>query len=356
VEVSVETNAKNGTKERVKSSYRQLPPMQVQFGYRAEAEGHQPDDLLRYASLAQKMGFDFIPISDHFQPWFHTHAACPFAWSWISAAAATIPTVKFGTIVTAPIGRYHPAVIAQAFATIDAMFPGRIFIALGTGEAMNDSPLGYGWPKFTERLERVKESIEIIRKLWTEDFVDYSGRYYTLRQANLYTKPRKRIPLYVAGNGPKAAALVGKYADGYATAGTAKENLKRLWPIIVENARVAGRDASKFCKNVELLVSYSKNYDDALASARRWKSTLIPNIFNLPVADPRELERLGNQISDSELANACTITSDPEDLVKQAQGAIDLGFNEIQLHSASPSEEEFLKTCKEEVLPQLKRG
>jgi len=341
-------------RELVKFSSCRPQPMRVQFGYRAEAEGHQPDDLLKYAALAQQIGFDFIPISDHFQPWFHTRAACPFAWSWISAAAATIPSVRFGTIVTAPIGRYHPAVIAQAFATMDAMFPGRIFIALGTGEAMNDSPLGYDWPKFEERLERVKESIEIIQQLWTENFVDYTGKYYTIKKANLYTKPKTRIPLYVAANGPKAAELVGKYADGYATTDPVKENIKQLWPIIARAAESAGRDASKLSKNVELFVSYSKNYDDALASTRRWKSGLIPNILDLPVADPRELERLGNQVSDSELANAWTITDDPKDIVEKAHRAIDLGYNEIQLHSASPSEEEFLRICKDEVLPQLK--
>lgn len=330
--------------------------MRVQFGYRAEAEGHQPNDLLRYASLAQKAGFDFIPISDHFQPWFHTHAACPFAWSWISAAAATIPSVRFGTIVTSPIGRYHPAVIAQAFATMDSMFPGRVFIALGTGEAMNGSPLGYPWPKFAERLERVKESIEIMRQLWTSDFVNYSGTYYTLTGANLYTKPRTKIPIYVAENGPHAATLVGKYADGYATVDPVKENIKHLWPIIDQAAREVGRDASKLSKNVELLVSYSKNYDEALASARRWKSALIPNILNLPIADPRELEQRGNEISDSELAKVWTITTDPEDIVKKVQSATDLGYDEIQLHSASPSEEEFLEMCDKELLPHLKEN
>lgn len=329
--------------------------MKVQFGYRAEAEGHQPTDLLQYAALAQKAGFDFIPISDHFQPWFHTNAACPFAWSWISAAAAIVPTVRFGTIVTAPIGRYHPAVIAQAFATMDYMFPNRLFIAVGTGEAMNDSPLGYPWPKFPERLERVKESIEIMRKLWTSDFVSYTGSYYTLKDANLYTKPRGKIPILVAANGPKAAALVGQYGDGYATVDPVKENIKHLWPIIEQAAKDAGRDASKLSKNVELFVSYSKNYDDALKSAKRWKSGLIPNILNLPIADPRELERRGNQIPDSQLANAWTVTTEPEDIIKKVEAAISLGYDEVQLHSASPSEEEFIAMAQKDILPHLNR-
>ena len=239
---------------------------------------------------------------------------------------------------------------------MDSMFPGRVFIALGTGEAMNDSPLGYPWPKFDERLERVKESIEIIRQLWTSDFVNYSGTYYTLKNANLYTKPRTQIPIYVAESGPHAATLVGKYADGYATVDPVKENIKQLWPIIDQAAREVGRDANKLSKNVELFVSYSKNYDEALVSARRWKSGLIPNILNLRVADPRELERRGDEISDSELAKVWTITTDPEDIMRKVQSAINLGYDEIQLHSASPSEEEFLEMCDRELLPNLKEN
>jgi coenzyme F420-dependent glucose-6-phosphate dehydrogenase len=329
--------------------------MQIRFGYRAEAEGHPPDELLKYAALAHKFGFDFIPISDHFHPWFHTNAACPFAWSWISAAAATIPNIRLGTIVTAPIGRYHPAVIAQAFATMDAMFPNRMFLALGTGEAMNDSPLGYPWPKFPERLERLKESLEIIRSLWASDFVNYSGEYYTLKDAKLYTKPKGRIPIYVAANGPQAASLVGKYADGYATVDPLMGNIKNLWPIIDGAAKEAGRDASQLTKNVELFFSYSQNYDEALASARKWKSALIPNILNLPIHDPRELERQGNEISDDELAKVWTITTEAEPIIKKVEEAIALGYDEIQLHSASPSEENFLQMCNRDVLPQLKQ-
>jgi len=329
--------------------------MRIEFGYRAEAEGHQPDNLLKYATLAQRVGFDFIPISDHFQPWFHTNAACPFAWSWISAAAATIPQVRFGTIVTAPIGRYHPAVIAQAFATMDAMFPNRIFIALGTGEAMNDSPMGYPWPRFPERLERVKESLEIIRQLWTSDLVNYSGQYYTLKDARLYTKPKGRVPILVAANGPHAAALAGKYADGYATIDPLMDNIKNEWPIIEQAAKHAGRDPSGFRKNVELFFSYSEDYDAALASAGRWKPALIPDILNLPVADPRELERRGKQVSDEELKRTWTITTDAGDILRKAERAVALGFNEIQFHSASPSEEEFLEMCSKDILPHLKQ-
>ncbi len=325
----------------------------IRFGYRAEQEGHQPSRLLKLARLAHLAGFEFMPISDHFHPWFHKGAAGAFAWSWISAAAALVPTMKFGPMVAAPIGRYHPAIIAQAFATMDEMFPGRFFLGLGTGEAMNEFPLGFKWPKFEERLRRLKETLEIIRALWTSDFVDYRGNFYNLKKANLYTKPKSEIPIYVVANGPKSAVLAGTYGDGYGTIDTMRSKFKELWGVIERAAKKAGRDPAKISRNIELFVSYNEDYDKALKSTRKWKSGLIPNVFNLPIYDPRDLERKGNQHSDSELSEVWTITTESEQLIKKAEDAIAIGFNEIQFHSASPSEEEFLSICKKEVLPYL---
>lgn len=326
----------------------------IMFGYRAEEEGHQPSRLLELAALARKAGFQFMPISDHFHPWFHTGAAGGFAWSWMSAAAALIPDLKFGAMVAAPIGRYHPAIIAQAFATMDEMFPDRFFLGLGTGEAMNEVPLGFKWPKFEERLTRVKESLEIIRKLWNSDFVNYTGEFYTISGANLYTKPKTQIPIYVVANGPKSAVLVGRYGDGYGTIDPMRSKFKELWAIVERSAKEAGRDPAKISRNIELFVSYDKNYDNALKSAGKWKSGLIPNVFNLPIYDPRELEKRGNLHSDSEIEKVWTIATSGEELLKLAEEAIQLGFNEIQFHSASPNEERFLDLCAKEVLPHLK--
>lgn len=325
----------------------------IEFGYRAEQEGHQPSVLLKLARLAQEAGFQFMPISDHFHPWFHTGAAGGFAWSWISAAAASVPEIRFGPMVAAPIGRYHPAIIAQSFATMDEMFPGRFFLGLGTGEAMNEVPLGYAWPKFEERLERLRESVEIIRALWSTDFVNYEGRYYSLSGANLYTKPRTSIPIYLAANGPKTAALVGQYADGYVTINPTLIRFNELLSIIERTARDAGRDPAQISKHIELFVSYGEDYDKAVKAARKWKSGLIPDVFNSRIYDPRELERRGNEFPDSELAQVWTVVTSGEEVIKKAEDAIRLGFNEIELHSASADEEEFLSVCRQDVLPYL---
>jgi coenzyme F420-dependent glucose-6-phosphate dehydrogenase len=294
-----------------------------------------------------------MPVSDHFHPWFHSGAAAGFAWTWISAAAATVPEIRLGPLVATPIGRYHPAIIAQAFATMDEMFPGRFFLGLGTGEAMNEVPLGFPWPKFEDRLERLKESVEIIRALWSSDFVKYEGKFYSLNGANLYTKPRTRIPIYLAANGPKAAALVGEYGDGYVTINPMLPKFKELWSIIEQTAKGAGRDPASITKHIELWVSYSEDYDKALKAARKWKSGLIPDVFNSPIYDPRELEKRGNEYSDLELSRVWTIVTHGEELIKKAEDAIAMGFNQIEFHSASTSEEKFLDVCGKNVLPYL---
>jgi len=326
----------------------------VTFGYHAEAEVHQPSELLKLALQAHHSGFDFIAISDHFHPWFHTHAASCFAWSWITAAAATVPSVKLGPIVSGAIGRYNPALIAQAFATMDEMFPGRFFLGLGTGEAMNEIPLGISWPKFDERLQRLKETVEIIRALWTTEFVDYNGKCYSVKGANLYTKPRTKIPIYMAASGPRSAALVGSYADGYAAVDHLLPRFKEIWRAIESSAKKAGRDPLEISKNIELFVSYDKDYARALSSVRKWKPVLIPDVVNQPIYDPRELEDRGSHIDDSEIKKTWEIATDVEQLIKKAESVISVGFNEVQFHSSSPSEEEFMRACRKEVLPYLK--
>jgi coenzyme F420-dependent glucose-6-phosphate dehydrogenase len=326
----------------------------ILVGYHAEAEGHQPSELLNLALEAHRSGFDFIAISDHFHPWFHTHAASCFAWSWISAAAATVPKVKLGPLVSAAIGRYNPALIAQSFATMDEMYPGRFFLGLGTGEAMNEIPVGIPWPKFGERLQRLKETVEIIRALWTKEFVDYQGQYYSLKGANLYTKPRTKIPIYIPASGPKSAALVGSHADGYATVDHLLPRFNEIWRAIESSAKKAGRDPLAITKNVELFVSYDKDYSKALSSTRKWKPVLIPHVINQPIYDPRQLESYGSKIDDSEIEKTWAIVTSAEQLIKKVESVISIGFNEVQFHSSSPSEEEFMRVCSKEVLPYLK--
>jgi len=189
----------------------------MKFGFRAVSEQFPPKELLKQAKDVDRAGFDFITISDHFHPWFHTDAQSPFSWVWIASAAQATNNIHIGTGVTSPIFRYNPGVIAQAFATLDSLYPGRIFLTLGTGEGMNEVPLGYVWPPYSERAEKLEEALEIIRSLWGGNFVDYNGKHFKLRGANLYTKPKGTIPVFVAARGMNMARFSGRIADGIYT-------------------------------------------------------------------------------------------------------------------------------------------
>jgi len=194
----------------------------VSFGLNVSQEDHDPVELLEQAKRAEDAGFEVAWSSDHFHPYyhespFHKRASCGFAWVWMGAAGVQTRKIKLGTMVTSLLGRYHPAVVAQAFATLDYVFPGRVILGLGAGEAMNVRPLGHEWLEYPERREHLRESLEIIRRLWSEEFVDYEGKYFKLDTANLYTKPKGKIPIYVGAKGQKTALLAGEFADGVDT-------------------------------------------------------------------------------------------------------------------------------------------
>ena len=164
----------------------------VKIGYAAHLEQYTPRQLLEDAVRAEREGFDSIWAADHFHPWVHKNAQSGFAWVWLASAAERTRNVRLGTAVTCPILRYNPAIVAQAFATLGSMYPGRIALGLGTGEPLNEMPVGFEWPPFAERAERVEEAIKVINRLWTSERVTFNGKYYSLRKATLYTKPEKK--------------------------------------------------------------------------------------------------------------------------------------------------------------------
>ena len=236
--------------------------MKLTLGYYSDITQRTPKQALEYAVTAEKEGFDSIWTGDHFHPWVHTGAKCGFAWVWFGSLGERTSRVMFGTGLTAPTIRYHPAIVAQAFATLGDMYPGRVFIALGTGEAMNELPLGLNWPGFKERAARLEEAIKVMRLLWTKEFVNFRGQYYRLKGANLYTKPQRPIPIYVAANGPKIAEMAGRHADGFLTLPFPDSHYKDvLFPALEKGARDANRDPSKIERLMELQMAYDEDYD-----------------------------------------------------------------------------------------------
>lgn len=326
----------------------------VRFGYRAVAEQYGPTELLDLVSRAEVQGFEFASISDHLHPWFHKGGHAAFAWAWIASAAERTKRIALGTGVTTPIYRYHPAMVAQCFATLGAMYPGRVYLGLGTGEAMNEVPVGQRWPPFHERMKRVEESLDIIRSLWSEEFVTYRGRYFSVRDANIYDKPTRPIPIYLAASGAKMAELAGARADGLYTTPAKHEKLSDvLLAGLKKGAKSAGRDPESIRRMILCNVSWDPDYDKALASIARWRAVAAPKSFESEVWDPRELDRIGERVDIEDLAWRWTICTDLEDVLKKVEGYVGLGFDDIEIRSGSPDEAAFISKFGKEILPYL---
>jgi coenzyme F420-dependent glucose-6-phosphate dehydrogenase len=334
----------------------QLSKLLPRAGYFAAHEQYQPSVLLDRAVTAEKAGFQTIWCSDHFHPWVHSKASAGFAWVWL-ASVAERTSLPFGTAVTAPTFRYHPAVVAQAFATLAAMYPNRVILGLGSGEPINESPLGYEWPSSEVRLERFVESLQIIRLLWTRSFVDFSGKYYRLKGANLYTRPLKPPPIYVAVGGPRMSEIAGRYADGIIMApvpGLEHDFYpKRIFGPLEKGASEFGRVGHRYEKVVILKASYDEDYDKALAASRFWATELMPFVAKQDVSDPRDIERQTEAVADEDIEKLFIISNRPEDHLQKLKEYARLGFTHLAIHSISPDEDSFFEVYRKDVLPYL---
>ena len=220
---------------------------------------------------------------------------------------------------------------------------------------MNEVPLGFAWPSVKERIEHFEESIQVMRKLWTEEWVDFKGKYYRLKQAKLYVKPTTPVPVYVASFGPKLAQIAGKYADGYITTLVSEDHLHNvLIPAVERGAKQMGRDPSKIERTIDLGVGYDKDYTKALKKVRFWTGTMFPATFKYGMADPREIEAMGSLVGDEQVAKGFAIGTKAEDFFSKIEKLSKLGFNHIYLQSTSPDEKAFIELCAKEILPYVK--
>ena len=331
---------------------------QLKLGYKASAEQFGPQELLEFGVHAERCGFDSVLVSDHFQPWRHTGGHAPFSFAWLAALGARTERVLLGTSVLTPTFRYHPAVVAQAMGTLGCLFPGRVLLGVGTGESLNEvPPLGIAWPEFRERFARLREAIQLMRRLWSEERVSFDGTFYKTRNATVYDAPAGGIPLYVAAGGPQMARYAGRVADGLICTSGKGEALYReqLLPALADGARQAGRDPDALDKLIEVKVSFDTDRQRALEDTRHWGALALTSEEKTGVDDPLEMERLADALPTERTASRWIVSTDPEEHVERIRFYTDLGFTHLVFHAPGPDQRRFLDLYAAHILPRLRQ-
>jgi coenzyme F420-dependent glucose-6-phosphate dehydrogenase len=328
----------------------------TKIGYAAMLEQFHPTDLLEWCPQAEEAGFSAgFMVSEHFHPWTPQQGQSAFAWAFMGALGLRT-TLRFGTGVACPSFRYHPSMIAQAAATLGAMFPGRFWLGLGAGEALNEHIIGGQWPEIGIRSAMMFEAIEIINRLFTGEVVRHKGAHFTLESAKLYTLPDQKVPIYVATAGPLNAKRTGKFADGMITVGAADAKLKELWENNNAGAREAGKDPTGMPKILQLHLSWAKTDEEATELAMvEWPNGGMA-FPKQDIRNPEDFAAMAKLVRPEHFANRMLISSDLGKHIDNIQRYVDMGFDEIHLHHVGRNQAEFIDVFGREVLPELKLG
>jgi coenzyme F420-dependent glucose-6-phosphate dehydrogenase len=327
------------------------------LGYKASSEQFPPNELLEYGLLAEKVGLDSVWISDHFQPWRHTGGHAPFSLAWLGALGARTSRVLMGTSVLTPTFRYHPAIVAHAFGTLGAMFPGRVALGIGTGESLNEVPSsGLAWPEQKERTARFKEAVDLIRRLWAEERLSYHGTFYKTEKATIYDRPEHPVPLYIAAAGPFMAKFAGEQGDGFICTSGKKWELytQTLLPNLEAGLQKAAKPADAIDRMIEIKLSFDTDRERALRDTRFWGALALTPEEKLNVEDPLEMEKLADALPVERAASRFIVSSDPEDAVRSIGRYVELGFNHLVFHAPGPDQARFLKLFAEQLAPRLR--
>ena len=331
--------------------------MALRLGYKASAEQFGPRDLVEYAVLAEQVGLDSVVSSDHFLPWRENGGHAPFALAWMAAVGERTQRVTIGTSVLTPTFRYNPAVIAQAFATMALLAPGRIMLGVGTGEALNEIAVsGREWPEFKERSARLREAIDLMRQLWTESHVDFHGEHYRTVGAKIYDKPAEALPIYIAAGGPQMATYAGRVGDGFiCTSGKGMDlYTEKLMPALHEGATSVGRSVDDLDRMIEIKISYDRDEYLALENTRFWAPLSLTPEQKHDVSSSEEMEWLADQLPIEQVAKRWIVTSDPEEAVAQIKPYVDAGLNHLIFHGPGHDQARFLHQMAEDVIPRLR--
>ena len=335
-------------------------PRGLRVGYKASAEQFAPGELAAYAVRAEELGLDSVTISDHFQPWRLQGGHAPNSLAWMSWVLARTERVLVGTSVMTPTFRYNPAVVAQTFATMACLAPGRVMLGVGTGEALNEVAVGSvaegEWPEFKERFGRLREAVRLMRELWTQDRVSFEGEYYRTEDAAIYDRPDQPVPVYVAAGGPMVARYAGRVADGFiCTSGKGRElYADQLVPAVDEGLDKAGRRLDEIDRMIEIKLSWDPDPELALENTRFWAPLSLTAEQKHSIHGPAEMERAADELPIEQVAKRWVVASHPEEVVDALRVYTDLGFDHLVVHGPGHDQGRFLRTFAEQVLPGLR--
>lgn len=331
--------------------------MSLTIGYKASAEQFAPRELVDLAVEAERVGLDSAFASDHFQPWRHEGGHAPHALTWLAAAGARTERIVLGTSVLTPTFRYNPAVLAQTFATLGCLYPGRVILGVGTGEALNEIAVGQqAWPDFKERFARLRESVRLMRRLWTQERVTFEGDYYRTVDATIYDRPDQPIPVYVAAGGPTVAKYAGRMGDGMiVTSGKGMElYADKLVPAMREGEQLGDRADGAVEQLLEVKISYDRDPHQALENTRFWAPLALTPEQKHSIGDPIEMEKAADALPIEQIASRWIVASDADTVIEGVRPYVELGFTHLVVHAPGMDQLRFLQQFSEDVVPALR--
>ena len=316
----------------------------MKVGFFLSCEEHTPADLVEQAVAAERAGFDALWISDHYHPWNDEQGESPFVWSVIGAISQ-VCSLPVTTAVTCPTFRVHPAVVAQAAATSAVMLDGRFILGVGSGEALNEHILGDAWPPAEIRLAMLEEAVEVMRRLWTEDgFVTHRGRYYTVDNAKLYTRPEVPPQVYVSGFGPAATRLAARIGDGYCTTKSDTELL------VLFREESGGKPAQAGVK-----VAWAPTEDEGVQHAHRlWANAGLPGELSQVLPSPRHFEQASQLVTEEMTRESMSAGPDLDTHLQALEEYADAGFEELYIGNIGPYTLDMIEVFGRELLPRLR--
>ncbi len=330
----------------------------LKLGYKASAEQFDPRELVEIAVAAEAHGMESVAVSDHFQPWRHEGGHSPFSLSWMAAVGERTSRIQIGTSVMTPTFRYNPAVLAQAFATMGCLYPGRIMLGVGSGEALNEVATGWtaAWPAFKERFARLRESVDLMRQLWTGDRVTFEGEYYSTVDASIYDRPETPIPVYIAAGGPVVARYAGRAGDGFICTSGKGMTLytDELIPAVIEGAEKMGRDPESIDRMIEIKLSYDTDPHVALENTRFWSPLSLSAEQKHDITDPIEMEKAADALPIETIAKRWIVGSDPDEVVASIKQYVDAGLNHLVFHAPGHDQRRFLALFEHDLAPRIR--